>query len=40
MWGTLDKPDTIPPKGEFFCKNRAEWMPEILGTFHKREIKE
>ncbi|AEO63031.1 e242f5cd-ee7e-4b83-be8d-ad7ce0f75348 [Thermothielavioides terrestris] len=40
MWGSLDEPDRIPPKGEFFCKSRADWMPEIPGVFHKREIKE
>jgi len=31
MWGTFDEPDKVPPKGEFFCKNRVEWMPEIPG---------
>lgn len=31
MWGTMSEPDTFPPKGEFFCKNRAKWMPEISG---------
>jgi hypothetical protein len=31
MWGSLDEPDRIPPKGEFFCKSRADWMPEIPG---------
>ncbi|KAI9901026.1 hypothetical protein N3K66_002843 [Trichothecium roseum] len=40
MWGTFDAPDTFPPKGEFFCKDRAEWMPEVAGVFHKSEIKE
>lgn len=29
--GSLDEPDVIPPKGEFFCKERAKWMPEIPG---------
>lgn len=38
MWGTLDEPEKIPPKGEFFCKNRTEWMPEIPDIFHKQEI--
>ncbi|KAK0739444.1 Mss4-like protein [Apiosordaria backusii] len=38
--GSLDEPEKIPPKGEFFCKERASWMPEISGVFHKREIKE
>ncbi|KAK4174391.1 Mss4-like protein [Triangularia setosa] len=40
MWGSLDEPEKIPPKGEFFCKERASWMPEISGVFHKHEIKE
>ncbi|KAK4164382.1 Mss4-like protein [Cladorrhinum sp. PSN259] len=40
MWGTFDEPEKVPPKGEFFCKYRAEWMPEIEGLFQKREIKE
>jgi len=39
MWGTLDEPEKIPPKGEFFCKNRTEWMPEIPDVFKKQEIK-
>ncbi|KAI3572421.1 Mss4-like protein [Fusarium oxysporum f. sp. albedinis] len=30
----------FPPKGEFFCKYRAEWMPEVPELFHKNEIKE
>ncbi|KAJ6512625.1 Mss4-like protein [Mycena sanguinolenta] len=40
MWGTLDEPERVPPKGEFFCRDRPGWMPEIEGVFHKREIKE
>ncbi|TRM68396.1 Mss4-like protein [Schizophyllum amplum] len=36
----LDEPDALPPKGEFFTKYRAEWMPEIPNVFHKKEIKE
>ncbi|RBR25403.1 uncharacterized protein FIESC28_01840 [Fusarium coffeatum] len=40
MWGTFDEPDKFPPKGEFFCKYRDGWMPEIPGLFHKNEIKE
>ncbi|KAI0091420.1 Mss4-like protein [Irpex rosettiformis] len=40
MTGTLDHPDQLPPKGEFFCKNRERWMPEIPGIFHKQEIKD
>lgn len=27
--GTLDDPEALPPKGEFFCSSRASWMPEI-----------
>ena len=40
MYGTLDEPGQLPPKGEFFCKKREDWMPEIPGVFHKQEIKE
>ncbi|KAK4185159.1 Mss4-like protein [Podospora australis] len=40
VWGSLDEPEKIPPKGEFFCKYRAEWMPEVPGIFNKNEIKE
>ncbi|KAM5370870.1 hypothetical protein ACJZ2D_008303 [Fusarium nematophilum] len=40
MWGTFDEPESFPPKGEFFCKDRAEWMLEIPGLFHKAEIRE
>jgi hypothetical protein len=31
MYGTLDKPMELPPKGEFFCKYRDGWMPEVPG---------
>lgn len=31
--GSLDDPEALPPKGEFFCKARASWMPEIPGMF-------
>ncbi|KAJ5659925.1 hypothetical protein N7507_006376 [Penicillium longicatenatum] len=27
--GTLDDPEALPPKAEFFCKSRESWMPEI-----------
>ncbi|TPX08095.1 uncharacterized protein E0L32_010162 [Thyridium curvatum] len=40
MWGTMDEPEKLPPKGEFFCKSRASWMPEIPDVFHKQEIKQ
>ncbi|KAB8222843.1 Mss4-like protein [Aspergillus novoparasiticus] len=29
--GSLDDPEALPPKGEFFCSSRADWMPEIPG---------
>ncbi|KAI9926357.1 hypothetical protein MW887_004121 [Aspergillus wentii] len=38
--GSLDSPEALPPKGEFFCKDRATWMPEIPDVFHKQTIKE
>ena len=31
FYGSLDEPDALPPKAEFFCKDRADWMPEIAG---------
>ena len=40
MTGTLDHPGDLPPKGEFWCKRREKWMPEVPGIFHKQEIKE
>jgi len=39
MYGTLDEPGKLPPKGEFFGKFRENWMPEIPSIFHKQEIK-
>lgn len=39
FYGTLDHPNMLPPKGEFFTKIRDSWMPEIPGLFQKREIK-
>ncbi|CCX06419.1 Similar to Uncharacterized lyase C29B12.13; acc. no. O14034 [Pyronema omphalodes CBS 100304] len=39
-YGSLDKPEELPPKGEFFCKYRQNWMPQVPNTFQKREIKE
>ncbi|THC93944.1 hypothetical protein EYZ11_006591 [Aspergillus tanneri] len=30
--GSLDDPEALPPKGEFFCSARASWMPEIPGA--------
>ncbi|KAJ5613364.1 Glutathione-dependent formaldehyde-activating enzyme/centromere protein V [Penicillium lagena] len=38
--GSLDDPEALPPKGEFFCKSRATWMPEVPNIFHKQEITE
>jgi hypothetical protein len=32
MWGSFDEPEKVPPKGEFFCKDKPEWMPDIPGT--------
>lgn len=40
MWGTMNEPQTVPPKGEFFCKNRVEWMPEIPGETRMQVEKE
>jgi len=37
--GTLDDPGVLPPKGEFFCKEREKWMPRIEGTFQKQELR-
>jgi hypothetical protein len=31
--GSFDDPEALPPKGEFFGKARASWMPEIPGMF-------
>ena len=31
--GSLDEPEALPPKGEFFCRSRAEWMPEVPGEW-------
>jgi hypothetical protein len=27
--GSLDDPEALSPKGEFFCQTRVSWMPEI-----------
>lgn len=27
----MDDPEALPPQGEFFCQDRASWMPEIPG---------
>jgi hypothetical protein len=40
MTGTLDHPGDLLPNGEFFCRRREKWMPEVPGTFHKQEIKD
>ncbi|KAK7541110.1 uncharacterized protein J3D65DRAFT_665840 [Phyllosticta citribraziliensis] len=29
--GSLVDPEALPPKGEFFCKNRANRMPQMPG---------
>jgi len=31
MWGTFDEPEKVPPKGEFYCKYKPTWMPDIPG---------
>ncbi|KAF9891641.1 hypothetical protein FE257_003652 [Aspergillus nanangensis] len=33
--GSLDDPDALPPKGEFFCNSRAPWMPAVPSKSHK-----
>ncbi|KAL4922625.1 Mss4-like protein [Aspergillus aurantiobrunneus] len=38
--GSLDDPEALPPKGEFFCRDRASWMPEVPNVFHKKRIQE
>ncbi|KAG9253962.1 Mss4-like protein [Emericellopsis atlantica] len=38
LWGVFDQREKVPPKGEFFCSQRENWMPEIPGTFRKNEI--
>ncbi|KAJ3997674.1 DUF636 domain protein [Lentinula boryana] len=38
--GSLDEPDALPPKGEFFCESRSKWMPEIPGTIITLLLKE
>ncbi|KAH9908304.1 Mss4-like protein [Xylariomycetidae sp. FL2044] len=42
FYGTLDSHarGQVEPKGEFFCKLRDPWMPEVPGLFQKQEIKE
>lgn len=40
MWGSLDEPEKVPPKGEFFCKSRAEWMPELQGMAQIQSVGE
>ncbi|KAG4413803.1 hypothetical protein IFR04_013075 [Cadophora malorum] len=40
MYGTIDNPEGLDPKGEFFCRYKEEWMPEIKGIFHKQELKQ
>ena len=34
MYGTIDKPEGLDPKGEFFCRYREHWMPEIEGKIN------
>ncbi|KAF9465975.1 Mss4-like protein [Collybia nuda] len=30
-YGSLDSPEELPPKGEFFCKFKDQWLPNIPG---------
>ncbi|KAJ3573456.1 hypothetical protein NP233_g2423 [Leucocoprinus birnbaumii] len=39
-FGTLNQQEAFPSKGEFFCKYKEQWMPEIPDIFHKQQIKE
>lgn len=37
--GSLDEPSALPPKGEWYCSQREDWMPVIpgkLAQFHKQ----
>lgn len=42
VYGTMEDTarQAMPPKGEFFCKYKEEWVPEVEGVFHKQEIKD
>ncbi|KAL7627296.1 hypothetical protein AAE478_001485 [Parahypoxylon ruwenzoriense] len=42
FYGTLEDHarGQVEPKGEFFCRLRDPWMPEIQGLFQKQEIEE
>ncbi|EHL00326.1 putative Conidiation-specific protein 10 [Glarea lozoyensis 74030] len=43
MYGTIDNSEGLDPKGEFFCRYRNEWMPEIPdnpGNFANRPKEE
>jgi hypothetical protein len=42
FYGSFDDPAQLRrgPKGEFFTRYRAEWMPPVPNTFQKREIRE
>ncbi|KAF6763016.1 DUF636 domain-containing protein [Ephemerocybe angulata] len=31
-YGSFENPEGLPPRGEFFCKYRESWMPEIPGS--------
>lgn len=42
-YGSIDQPDMFPPKGEFFCKYKESWMPEVPGMYlapfqHRRSV--
>ncbi|KAA1471892.1 hypothetical protein DENSPDRAFT_850528 [Dentipellis sp. KUC8613] len=38
--GSLDDPNILPPKMEFFLKYKAPWQPVIPGITHRQEHKE
>ncbi|KAI1635051.1 Mss4-like protein [Biscogniauxia mediterranea] len=42
FYGTLEDHarGQVEPRGEFFCRLRDPWMPEIEGLFQKQEIHE
>ncbi|KAI5861984.1 Mss4-like protein [Durotheca rogersii] len=42
FYGTLEDHarGQVEPRGEFFCRLRDPWMPEIEGLFQKQEINE
>jgi len=37
FYGSFDKEgqEELPPKGEFYCKYRQKWMPEVPGELSR-----